>query len=54
MGGRLIAVKDYDLALESFFELKKRGFCFTASIFGEGPLKQHLKERISKLDLSSQ
>lgn len=54
MGGRLIAVKDYDLALESFAELKNRGFFFSASIFGEGPLKQHLERKISLLNISSQ
>jgi glycosyltransferase involved in cell wall biosynthesis len=44
--GRLIPQKGYDDLIGAIFELKNQGYSIHLDIIGEGPLHDHLKEKI--------
>src|SRR5215216_302433 len=51
--GRLVAFKGFEHLIDACAELARRGFNFTCHIIGDGPLRETLKARIEKLNLSS-
>src|SRR5438270_1382740 len=51
--GRLVAFKGFEHLVDACAELARRGFDFTCHIIGDGPLRETLKAKIEKLNLSS-
>ncbi|HCN11491.1 MAG TPA: glycosyltransferase [Chryseobacterium sp.] len=51
--GRLAEQKGFDLAIDTAFLLKERGFKFKWFILGEGSLRKLFEEKIEKLNLES-
>ena len=51
--GRLVAFKGFEHLIDACAELARRGFDFTCHIVGDGPLRETLKAKIEKLNLSS-
>ena len=49
--GRLDKQKNYDLLIDSFFEVSKKLSDYTLEIYGKGPEKERLKQKISNLGL---
>jgi glycosyltransferase involved in cell wall biosynthesis len=51
--GRLVAFKGFDHLIDACAEVARRGFDFTCDIIGDGPLRETLRSKIEKLNLSS-
>ena len=51
--GRLVAFKGFEQLIDACAELTRRGLDFSCEIIGDGPLRENLRAKIDKLDLSS-
>ena len=51
--GRLVGFKGFEHLIDACAELARRGFDFTCDIIGDGPLRDTLRAKINKLNLSS-
>ena len=51
--GRLVAFKGFEQLIDACAELARRGLDFSCEIIGDGPLRENLRAKIDKLDLSS-
>jgi glycosyltransferase involved in cell wall biosynthesis len=51
--GRLVPFKGFDYLIDACAELNRRGLDFTCEIVGDGPLRENLRSKIDKLNLSS-
>ena len=50
--GRLVSFKGFEYLLDACAELERRDLDFTCEIIGDGPLRENLQTKISKLGLS--
>ena len=51
--GRLVEFKGFEHLIDACAELARRGFEFACDIIGDGPLRETLRSKIAKLNLSS-
>src|SRR5438034_2306502 len=51
--GRLVEFKGFEHLIDACAELARRGFDFACDIIGDGPLRETLRSKIEKLNLSS-
>jgi glycosyltransferase involved in cell wall biosynthesis len=51
--GRLVEFKGFEHLIDACAELSRRGFDFSCDIIGDGPLRETLRSKIEKLNLSS-
>ena len=51
--GRLVEFKGFEHLIDACAELARRGFDFACDIIGDGPLRETLRSKIAKLNLSS-
>ena len=51
--GRLVEFKGFEHLIDACAELARRGFDFACDIIGDGPLRETLRSKITKLNLSS-
>ena len=51
--GRLVEFKGFEHLIDACGELARRGFDFACDIIGDGPLRETLRSKIAKLNLSS-
>lgn len=51
--GRLVEFKGFEHLIDACAELARRGFDFACDIIGDGPLRETLQSKITKLNLSS-
>src|SRR5256886_17374686 len=51
--GRLVAFKGFEQLIDACAELTRRGLDFSCEIIGDGLLRENLRAKIDKLDLSS-
>ena len=51
--GRLVEFKGFEHLIDACAELARRGFDFACGIIGDGPLRETLRSKIAKLNLSS-
>src|SRR5947208_5017983 len=51
--GRLVEFKGFEHVIDACAELARRGFDFSCDIIGDGPLRETLRSKIAKLNLSS-
>src|SRR5213594_1646197 len=51
--GRLVEFKGFEHLIDACAELARRGFDFACDIIGDGPLRETLRSKIAKLNVSS-
>jgi hypothetical protein len=51
--GRLVEFKGFEHLIDACAELARRGFDFACDIIGDGPLRETLRSKIAKLNLTS-
>src|SRR6266566_3387089 len=51
--GRLVEFKGFEHLIDACAELARRGFDFSCDIIGDGPLRETLRSKIAKLNVSS-